>query len=121
MIVDNVLPATAEKWSIGQRNKTFRIQQDNAPVHIGNEDEEFRLAVEAAGIDIKLYEQPPNSPDLNVLDLGYFRALQSLQYKRPSKDVAEMIATVQRTYADMPWRILNNNFLTLQTCMEEII
>ena len=121
MIVDNVLPAIAEKWPIGQRNKTIRIQQDNAPVHIGNEDEEFRLAVEAAGIDIKLYEQPPNSPDLNVLDLGYFRALQSLQYKRPSKDVAEMIATVQRTYADMPWRILNNNFLTLQTCMEEII
>ena len=33
-------------------------------------------------MDIKLMQQPPNSPDLNALDLGYFRSLESLSQER---------------------------------------
>lgn len=29
---------------------------------------------------IRMLYQPPNSPDLNVLDLGFFAAIQSIQY-----------------------------------------
>lgn len=38
--------------------------------------------------------QPPNSPDLNVLDLGFFRAIQSLKYKEASKTIDELVSGV---------------------------
>jgi hypothetical protein len=30
-------------------------------------------------VTVNLVDQPANSPDLNVLDLGYFAAIQALQ------------------------------------------
>ena len=40
---------------------------------------------------IKLVTQPPNSPDTNVNDLGFFRALQSLAWKKTAADVPQLI------------------------------
>lgn len=38
--------------------------------------------------------QPPYSPDFNVLDLGYFRAIQTLQHKEAPKTVDELVRAV---------------------------
>jgi len=40
-----------------------------------DDDEDFRIVASQDGIDIWLKCQPPNSPDLNILDLGFFRAI----------------------------------------------
>jgi hypothetical protein len=40
--------------------------------------------------------QPANSPDFNVLDLGFFRAIQAIQYKENAKTLKELIPAVHQ-------------------------
>jgi hypothetical protein len=35
--------------------------------------------------------QPANSPDFNVLDLGFFQAIQAIQYKKNAKTLKDLI------------------------------
>ena len=79
MLIKKVLPAIVEKWP-GNHDCIIEVQQDNAKPHIKDNDAEWRVAVEATGWNIRLTQQPPNSLDLNVLDLGLFSAIQSKQY-----------------------------------------
>lgn len=55
----------------------MHVQQDNAPAHVAADDEFVAEQSKSNGCDIILQQQPPNSPDFNVLDLGFFRSLQS--------------------------------------------
>ena len=71
--------------------------------------------------EIALYCQPPNSPDLNVLDLGVFAALQNLQWKQQTKNINAMVERVGNVFEEWPTQRLNNIFLTLQTCMNKIV
>jgi len=48
------------------------------------------------GFDIHLICQPPNSPDFNILDLGFFRAIQVIQYKKDAKTIKDLVSTVQQ-------------------------
>ena len=73
-----ILPAIKAKWP-DVMSKDILIQQDNCPAHINDDDPDFRAAASADGFNIHLFSQPANSPDTNVNDLGYFRALQSLK------------------------------------------
>ncbi|XP_074314843.1 uncharacterized protein LOC141651013 [Silene latifolia] len=74
MLLGKVLPEIKRKWP-ENASKTIYIQQDNARPHINNSDADFRAAASSNGWNIQLVQQPPNSPDLNVLDLGFFRAI----------------------------------------------
>ena len=71
-------------------------------------------------IDAKLYMQMPNSPDVNLLDLGFFRAIQSFNDASP-KNKAELIQSVQDAYENYQWHKLNWTWLTLQSCFNQII
>ncbi len=57
------------------------LQHDNAPAHVPGGDPDIVSAGNCGRTNIDLVPQPPNSPDLNILDLGLFNGLQSLQYK----------------------------------------
>jgi hypothetical protein len=70
-----VVPAIQDKWPDEDVGRTIYIQQDNAKPHVLPNDEGFRQAVAQTDLDIRLMQQPPNSPDLNVLDLCFFRSL----------------------------------------------
>jgi hypothetical protein len=65
--------------------------------------------------------QPPNSPDLNVLDLGYFCSIQSLQHQKTPRNVDELIEALTDSFEGLQRSTLNNIFLTLQLSMEQII
>ncbi|ETV64712.1 hypothetical protein H257_18450 [Aphanomyces astaci] len=65
--------------------------------------------------------QPPNSPDLNVLDLGFFRALQTLEERNYSRNIDDIIAATDEAWQDVDMMTLNANFLTLQCCMQEVM
>lgn len=78
-----IIPAIMNKWPEGASKDIF-IQQDNARPHIRDNDIDFRDAASQQGFNIHLVQQPPNSPDLNVNDLGWFRAIQSLQHHHNS-------------------------------------
>jgi len=94
-MIEKVLPAIRAKWPHEDVNKPIYIQQDNAPSHLELNDPLFCQAAQQDGFDIRLVCQPANSPDFNILDLGFFRAIQSIQYKKVAKTVEGLIPIVQ--------------------------
>ncbi|KAK9748405.1 hypothetical protein RND81_02G054800 [Saponaria officinalis] len=119
-IIEKVIPAIKSKWPEGA-SKHILIQQDNAKPHIKNDDPEFMAAANSDGFNIELFFQPPNSPDLNTNDLGYFRALQSLQSAKIANTVDELVNSVMQAFNDYSPTKLNRIFLTLQSVMVEIM
>ena len=95
-MINKVLPAIRAKWPREDVGKPIYIQQDNAPSHIKLDDPIFCEAAKQNGFDIRLICQPPNSPDFNILDLGFFRAIQAIQYKKNAKTVEALIPAVQQ-------------------------
>jgi len=66
-----------EKWFFVTKNKTTyivyddeEVQQDNAGPHRSVTTESIN---NEGGIKIAVKNQPPNSPDFNVLDIGFFK------------------------------------------------
>ena len=84
-------------------------------------DEQFAATVAQTGMDIRIINQPPNSPDMNVLDLGFFNSLQSLAYGTISGSIDELIANVQKEFNEYDPSTLNRVFLTLQGCLIEVM
>jgi hypothetical protein len=87
LLLEKVIPSIKEKWPRAQWNNNaviIWIQHDGATSHIDADDEEFEQGLVILGVFDKIvlvYKQPANSPDVNINDLGYFRALQSLYIK----------------------------------------
>jgi hypothetical protein len=122
MVIDKVIPAIRAKWPEG--NKTVYIQHDNASSHFKNDYVPFVTAGKELGRNISLTPQPANSPDTNVNDLGFFRALQARQWDsvvQATHDKYALIEAVTAAYDAFDPRLINFNFLTLSTCLEEII
>ena len=121
-LIEQVLPAIHAKWPRDGGSVTeILIQQDNAKPHINPTDPVFIEAASRDGFDIHLSFQPPNSPDMNVLDLGYFRAIQSLQHQEAPLSIDELILAVEKSFDELSSESLNNVFLTLQSCMVEVM
>ena len=68
-VVEEVIPAIKACWP-RERGRTIYVQQDNAPSHRINDDPDVVAAGTADGWDIRLINQPSNSPDTNILDWG---------------------------------------------------
>ncbi|XP_057770687.1 uncharacterized protein LOC130990472 [Salvia miltiorrhiza] len=84
-------------------------------------DPEFQAVANTNGFKFQLVCQPANSPDTNVNDLWFFRAIQSLKDQKLAKNVEELLENVKAAYEEYPPEKLNNVFLTLQGCYQEII
>ena len=68
-----------------------------------------------------MVKQPPNSPDMNILDLGFSRAIQSLQHQQSMAGIDELISATVKAFEDLEPEKLSNIFLTWQQCMIEVI
>ena len=82
-------------------SRTIFKQQDGVKNHIHEDDEEFNNALMEQDIDAKLYMQTLNSPDVNLLDLGFFRAIQSFNDASP-KNKEELVQLVTEAYGNYP-------------------
>ncbi|CAL4949559.1 unnamed protein product [Urochloa decumbens] len=120
-LINKVLPALKAKWPAEERGMPIFIQQDNARTHIAVDDPAFVQAAQADGWDIRLTCQHPNSPDLNVLDLGFFAAIQALFEKGTPNNITEILQKVDQAYQNYPVERSNRIFLTQQCCMMEIM
>jgi hypothetical protein len=126
LLVNHVLTEVMNKWPVGQWNNPsfkIRIQQDGAGGHCSHTDGYLAEALEDLGLTDKVsfYTQPPNSPDLNILDLGLFNALQAAYYDKAPKNPVELITMVHETYWEYPYLKINRMFVTLQTVFDEVI
>ncbi|XP_021737849.1 uncharacterized protein LOC110704376 [Chenopodium quinoa] len=97
MLLTNIIPAIHKQWHPSLPKDIF-IQWDNARPHQIPRDEEFKAACTAKGFNIQLVFQPAQSPDLNVLDLGLFKVIQSLQYQSFPRKIEELIEKVYEAY-----------------------
>ena len=52
-------------------SRKIYIQQDGAKSHIGEDDKEFNNTLAEQDINAELNTQAANSPDVNLLDLGF--------------------------------------------------
>jgi hypothetical protein len=69
-----------------------------------------------------LETQPPKNPDTNVLDLLFFRALQSAQWGLGSETTIEgLIRQTMRAFREFEPRKIDYAFLTLQCCLDDIL
>ena len=73
LLISKLLPAIVEKWprTDGLSRKIW-IQQDGAKSHINTDDDEFEQVLQDQLLDVGLYTQAVNSPDVNLLDLVFF-------------------------------------------------
>ena len=81
---------------------------------------EFKEAVVKIGLNLTVFTQSSNSPDTNILDLGFFRAIQSFNNDCPANE-EELIKSVEKAYGEYPMHKLNYVWLTLQSCLNMII
>ncbi|KAF0721251.1 hypothetical protein AaE_010117 [Aphanomyces astaci] len=58
---------------------------------------------------------------MNVLDLGFVRAIQTLQERTRCKTIDELIDATLSAWTTVDAMTLNSNFLTLQTCLIEVV
>ena len=106
---------------LGYRTQEIIIQQDNAKPHGRVVRDMMEHEGSKDGFKITLVNQPPNSPDLNVLDLGFFNAIQSLQMRETMKSIDDLIEAVERSFEGLSHTTLDNSFRTLQSVMECIL
>ena len=79
----------------------------------------MKKAAKKKGFKIEVRSQPASSPDFNILDLGFFNAIQALKDKESCKDVDALVGAVERAFWNQPKETLDNVFLSLQMVMQE--
>ena len=117
-LIQKLLPAIKQRWPTN--NGRIQLHQDGTKSHILEDDEEFKEAVDEIGLNHTMYTQSPNSPDTNILDLGFFRAIQLFNDDCPANE-EELIKSVEKAYGEYPLHKLNHVWLTLQSCLNMII
>ena len=72
LLISKLIPSILEKWPRRDRlpRKIF-IQQERAKNHISCDDKLFNNVLVENSINATLYTQAANSPDVNLLDLGF--------------------------------------------------
>lgn len=119
----NVDAATYRKWmkervipKIRKRlhwkkNEEIRVRHDGAKPHDGGGNATFfQQWGQMYGWNIVFETQCPQSPEVNILDIGVFNGLQakSEEYRMDSSSVSDMVARVKKTFRMYPWEKLDN-------------
>ncbi|KAF0742544.1 hypothetical protein Ae201684_002635 [Aphanomyces euteiches] len=117
-LLSKVLPAIKSMWisEHGQDNGTIFIQQDNARPHVSVDDAMFAARAKELDLNVRLINQPAQSPDLNVLDLGFFNSIQ-LQQQMECRTMEDLICAVQEAFTQLPAMTLEKTFRTWRRVM----
>jgi hypothetical protein len=121
-MIEKVVTAIKLRWPDRGLNRTVVIQHDGASCHIKDNDVQFNQAAKQGVWNICLEKQPAKSPDTNVLDLSFFRALQAKQWSLGSETTIDgLIAQVLKAFAEFEPRKIDCGFLMLQTCLNDMM
>jgi len=125
LMLDDILPAVLAKHPHVALGKTVRIQQDSAGGHGRlRTDGNWNTVMEEMGFgeSIELYNQPSQSPDTNLLDLGFFNAIQSAYWRKCPRTHRDLLRCVQEAHEELDSnKKINRMWLTLMSCYNEII
>ncbi len=70
-LISKIYTAIRAKFPREEMSRVI-VQHDNAKPHFNSDDSQIIGAGKVSGWNIQLEKQPANSPDLNILDLGFF-------------------------------------------------
>nr|CCA22963.1 transposase putative [Albugo laibachii Nc14] len=121
LLLTYVFPSIKEKWPVGEMMRPAFIQQDNATPHVLVSDPDIVHAGTEGNWNFRLVCQPARTPDFIILDLGYFAAIQSLQYEQNVFTSEMFIKAVAQSFKDFDSNKLDIIFLTLQQVMECVL
>ena len=109
------------------RGRKFKIQQDGARSHTEtNTVEELQDGGTGDGWVPIILTQPPNSPDVNINDLGFFSSLKYhvSQICTHCTNREEMMANVIKAFDEYPadkledkWACYYNNLRSIMSCL----
>jgi len=118
MLVDMVITAIKAKFPSSSKGKPLFIQADNARPHTVRVDKLIEEVERQStnGWDIRIQRQPPNSPDMNILDLEVFKHLQSLMDHRTPKGTDSLVKMVKESFYNHD-DSLEKKFYSLQQAM----
>lgn len=94
MVLKYVVPAIIAKW-LSWSGRSDVLQHDNASPHASVTSANFDALAETRAWGIAVRCQPPQSPDLNVLDLGFFASLQAEHFKQRTVSIEEVVDKVR--------------------------
>lgn len=120
LILEKVIPAIKSKMPF-MRSKELFIQQDNARPHVPLWDEECFEVGTADEWNIRMKNQPANSPDVNICDLGFFNTVQSIQQEKCASRIEDLVQNVQDAFEEVESTSLLDNFITIQAVFREIL
>jgi hypothetical protein len=93
-------------------------------MHFPDNNPDWRRFVVADNnrFSLSIKPQPPNSPDTNVLDLGFLNLLQSLYFDEEQPNIIDrLIAAVQSAWDKNDSKTLEKVWLTHATVCDQII
>jgi hypothetical protein len=126
-VIEKVIPAIKSKFPRHhQPCVKVLLQHDNSPCHFTSSEPRFidasSYTSDTQRWEFDLCPQPPNSPDMNVLDLGFFASLQAEQWKNPPRfKIDDLINDVMKAWNGYNPSKLDKVFLTHQACMDKCI
>jgi len=115
--IDNILKKYGE-------NQNIIVQIDNAPPHVGmNTLNEINNYCRKNGYKIKYETQPPNSPDLNILDLAIFNSIQKRvdKLKFNCSNLVDFADKVEEIFNNYDKETLQSCFGHLYSCYNQIL
>jgi hypothetical protein len=121
MMIENVIPAIKSKWPAAGKNNPIYIQMDNARPHTKAVDKRIEEEGKKGGWNILIKRQPANSPDLNILDLGFLNSIQAIQEKKIMKNIDDLVVAVREAYWEGHINTLDNVWLSLQQSMMGVL
>ena len=98
----------AVKASFGHAKTSVVIQIDGAKPHIkGSIQSAIATACNANGFSTALRQQPANSPDFNVLDLGFFSSLQKKAAAlKEGAEISDLVGAVETAFWEQDPQVL---------------
>ncbi|POM69859.1 LOW QUALITY PROTEIN: Hypothetical protein PHPALM_13825 [Phytophthora palmivora] len=118
MLIDNVIPTIKSKYPLFLQETEI---QDGARCHVNLNDLAIIAPCKEDGWNIRVEFQPPSSPDLGILDLGYFCSIQALQYEESPSNIAELINVTIASCNTLKDSTLKVTFVSLQKVKECVI
>ena len=118
-LIKKALLAARDKFPASRKRRPIFIQQGNAKPHALPNDEDAAREGGTDGWDARLANQPPNSPDFSALNLGFFNAIQLLQYESAPKIAKELAAAVEQAFRNLKLEKLGKALASLQCCLKE--
>jgi hypothetical protein len=120
---DKIIPRIRRRlpW---KKDEKIIVRHDGAKAHDGKGNNEFFTRWgQLYGWNIVFDTQSPQSPDVNVLDIGVFNGLQakSEEYRMDSTSVSDLIERVRKTFFNYPAAKLNSCWAVLHEYYRSIV